>query len=141
MLPAGYPQEEDQAATHLWGEAETGGDYEPYGGGDNASGGQVNHLLSDAMVMWVSACKSATADPWQIEAWFTETKLWLVETIDFPWWPQLLPLTVGQDKVADKNARKLACCLIVSWRWAKQQRGVGSCPPSTVDLPLGSISR
>ena len=70
------------------------------------------------MVMQASASKSASANPRQIEAWFKETELQLVEATDYPWWPQLLPLTMGQDKIGDENARRLAHHLIASWRWA-----------------------
>ena len=122
------------------GEAETSGEYEPYGGGDNTSGDQSDHKLPDAMVMQASACKNTMADPRQVEAWFAETELWLMETIDFPWWPQLLPLVGGWEKVADENARKLAHHLVVSWRWAKQHSGLEAAPSAT-DISPGPILR
>ena len=87
MLPAGNACKEEQAAAYGWGEMGTGGEYELYGGGDANSGNQASHPLSDAMVMWALACKSAMADPQQIEAWFVESELWLVENVDFPWRP------------------------------------------------------
>ena len=117
MLPVGSTQE-DQAAVYSWRDIGTGGEYGHYARGDAASGGQTDHPLSDTMVTQASACKSTMADPQQIEAWFKETESRLVETTDFLWWPQLFPLTTGQDKIADENARKLACCLVASWQWA-----------------------
>ena len=126
---------------YSWGDEGTGGEYELYGGGNTASGDQVDHPLSDAMVMRASACKSAMAHPLQIEAWFKETEPWLVETTDFPWWPQLLPLAMGQDKVADENARKLAASPHGIVEMGQTATGSWELPPSAVDLPLGSISR
>ena len=117
MLPVGSTRE-DQAAAYSLGDVGTGGKYDHYAGGDATSSGQTDCPLSDAMVMWASACKSTAANPWQIGAWFKETESRLVETTDFLWWPQLFPLTTGQDKIADENARKLACCLVASWQWA-----------------------
>ena len=79
MLSTGYTWEEDQATAYSWGDIGTGGEYKHYGGSDAASGDQADHLLSDVMVMQASACKSAVADPQQIDAWFRETELWLVD--------------------------------------------------------------
>ena len=103
MLPAGHETEEEQATVGAWDE------YNPYGRSAATLGDQARRSLSDVMVMQASACKRAVADPRQVEAWFTECEPQLEEDVDFPWWPQLLPLMVGQDKVADNNARKLTC--------------------------------
>ena len=68
------------------------------------------------------------ADPRQVEAWFEEFEPQLVKEVDFLWWPQLLPLTVGKDMVTDNNAKRLARRLVASLRWAKQWRGPNAAP-------------
>ena len=91
------------------------------------------------VVMWACPNKEASTDMRQVKAWFEEFKPQLEEEVDFPWWPQVLPLTVGEDKVADKNAKRLAQRLTSSWRWVKQLKGPRFCPPVPTILNIGKF--
>ena len=91
------------------------------------------------VVMWVCPNKDASTNPRQVKMWFKEFKPQLEEEIGFPWWPQVLPLTVGEDKVVDKNAKKLAWRLAASWRWVKQLKGPWFCSPVPTILNIGQF--
>ena len=63
-----------------------------------------------------------------VTLWFADMERQLQEEADYPWWPQVLPLTSGVGMAAE-SARQLAQRLIASWIWTKQFKGPGLCPP------------
>ena len=82
------------------------------------------------MVMHTSPNKSMKPDPRNIRLWFADMEWQLQEEADYPWWPQILPLTSGVGTAAEESARQLARQLIASWIWTKQFQGPGLCPPA-----------
>ena len=81
------------------------------------------------MAMHASPHKSMKTDPWNVRLWFADMEWQLQEEADYPWWPQVLPLTSGVDAAAEECARQLARRLVASWIWTKQFWGLGLCPP------------
>ena len=99
--------QERAATTYPDWEEEDGDDEEfnPYGKCDATSHDQAGCLPFNRIVMQASPNKGATADLRQVDKLFEEFEPQLLEDVDFPWWPQVLPLTVGEDRVMDKNAK------------------------------------
>ena len=55
--------------------------------------------------MCVSPNKSMKPDPQNIRLWFADMERQLQEEADYPWWPQVLPLTSGVGMAAEESAR------------------------------------
>ena len=57
------------------------------------------------MAMCASPNKSMKPDLWNVRLWFANTERQLQEEADYPWWPQVLPLTSGVGTAAEESAR------------------------------------
>ena len=56
------------------------------------------------VVMRVSPNKSMKPDPQNIRLWFADMERQLQGEADYPWWPQVLPLTSGVGTAAEESA-------------------------------------
>ena len=122
-----------------WDQEEDDEEFNSYGRHDITPCDWVGYLPPDRIVMRASPNKITTSDPHQVSTWFTEVKQQLQEEADYPWWPQVLPLTEGEGDVADENAERLARRLVVSWRWIKQFKGVMICPLAPTILNISQF--
>ena len=57
------------------------------------------------MVMHVSPNKSMKPDPQDVRLWFADMEWQLQEEADYPWWPQVLPLTSGVGTAAEESTK------------------------------------
>ena len=57
------------------------------------------------MVMRASPNKSMKPDLRNMKLWFTNMERQLQEEADYPWWPQVLPLTNGVGAAAEESAK------------------------------------
>ena len=55
--------------------------------------------------MCASPNKSMKPDPQNVRLWFVDMERQLQEEADYPWWPQVLPLTSGVGAAAEESAR------------------------------------
>ena len=69
------------------------------------------------MAMHTSPNRSMKPDPWNVKLWFADMERQLQEEADYPWWPQVLPLTSGVGMAAEESAKRLTQQLVVSWKW------------------------
>ena len=60
------------------------------------------------MAMRASLNKSMKPDPRNVKLWFADMERQLQEEVDYPWWPQVLPLTSGVGAAAEESTQKLA---------------------------------
>ena len=59
------------------------------------------------VVMHASPNKSMKPDPRNVRLWFANMEWQLQEEADYPWWPQVLPLTSAVGAAAEESARWL----------------------------------
>ena len=57
------------------------------------------------MVMCTLPNKSMKPNPWNVKLWFADMERQLQEEADYPWWPQVLPLTSGVGMAAEESAK------------------------------------
>ena len=57
------------------------------------------------MVMRASPNKSMKPDPHKVSLWFADMEQQLQEEADYPWWPQVLPLTSGVGVTAEESTQ------------------------------------
>ena len=59
------------------------------------------------VVMHALPNKSMKPNPWNVKLWFADMERQLQEEADYPWWPQVLPLTSGVGAAAEESAKWL----------------------------------